>query len=128
LEADELEHLVRARLRDPGGHADHAEVVSPGAPRVEALCREHGPRLVHGLDEVAELLPVDRRVARGGADEAEERPERRRLPGAVRADEAGDAAVRGAEGDAVHGNDLPESLAQVVDLDHGARTLAVRAP
>jgi hypothetical protein len=53
-------------------------------------------------------------------DEAEQNAERRRLAGAVRSEETGDAAAGHDKGQAVDGRRLPVPLVEVDDLNHAA--------
>ena len=65
-----------------------------------------------------DVVAGDGRGARGGLGQRAEHVDRRRLPGAVRAEEAEDLAGLDGERDAADGLDVPERLAQFVDFDH----------
>ena len=81
-------------------------------------------RLEHGADAVERAVELgigdaeDRGAAGIGMDEPEHRAERRRLAGAVRAEEARDRARLDPEAEPGDRLRLPEALAEPVDLDH----------
>ena len=77
--------------------------------------RQHPPRGPRHL--LAEQLDP----SRGGQDQAEQHPDRRRLAGAVGAEEAVDVALADVEVDLVHGRDRPEPLGQPLGADHRRR-------
>src|SRR6266498_5069066 len=88
---------------------------------------EHGADASAWIVEVAIAPSVDRGSAGGRVDEAEQDPERRRLPRPVRSEEAGDPALPNAEAQAVDCRRLPKALAEVDDLDHAQHsTLSFR--
>src|SRR3712207_3734697 len=64
---------------------------------------------------------VERRGARARADEPEERPQRRALARAVRAEEAGHPPGGDVEREVADGLDAAEPLRQALDLDGGHR-------
>ena len=81
-----------------------------------------------------EVVPVDERLARGRREDARQHAERRRLAGAVRAEEPDHLAARDVEGDVVDGGASAEALGEVPGLDHptasraAARARSSRAP
>ena len=62
--------------------------------------------------------PEQAHLARGRARQAEQRADERRLPGAVRAEEAEGNAAGDDEVDSVDGDALAEALRQALRLDH----------
>ena len=76
-----------------------------------------GPAL--GLDRLVEDVEArDDGFALGGRHEAGEDAHRRRLAGAVRAEEAEDLAALDAEADVVDRRDAAVAFREVLDLDH----------
>lgn len=72
-----------------------------------------------GRVRAARLAPEHGEFARRGADDVDEHAEHRRLPGAVRADEADDAAPVDAQVDAVDGEVGAVALLQRSGFDDG---------
>ena len=68
--------------------------------------------------ELAVRHAEHRRAPGVRVDEPEQRAQRRRLAGAVRAEEAGDRARLDAEAEIVDRLRLAEALAEALDLDH----------
>ncbi len=66
---------------------------------------------------VRDVGAVDAHLPAGRSEQPGAGVERGGLPGAVRADQRGDLSGRGAEGDAVDGDDAAELHGQVVDLE-----------
>ena len=116
-QADQLEHLVGARLVVAAGPRRHAQV-GPGAPRrVEAGRFEHGTDGRGRVLEVLVVAPGDGGRPGGGVHQAEQHAQGRRLPRAVGAEEAGDAPGLDGEREVVDGQHFPEVFGQPVDLD-----------
>ena len=65
--------------------------------------------------------PLDQRLAAARPQQAEQRPHRRRLAGAVGAEEAGHAAGLDREGEVVDGHGLAVALGQISNLELGHR-------
>ncbi len=95
--------------RQTGRRGQHAQVVACAPARVEAGRLEHGADLVRGSSRSPYGVPADRGGAAGRCDEAEQHAQRRRLAGAVRAEEAGDGALACDEAQAVDGGDVTVS-------------------
>ena len=74
---------------------------------------------------MAEGMSEDRARAGGRADEAQQHPDGRGLPGAVLAHEAGDRTRRDEEVEAVDGEPLAEALREPT-RDHGVRVVGLR--
>jgi hypothetical protein len=128
---DEPEHLV-----DPGrvGRARHgldAQVVTGRPARMEAGRLQDRADLMQRLLQVAVSPAVDGRRARVGPDQAEQHPQRGRLPGPVRAEETGHGALLDLETHLVDREYLAKSLGQAAHLDHchdlSIRVLAAHA-
>ena len=115
---DEREHLLDPRRGQPGGGRLHAQVVSPGAAGMDLARLEHGADAMERPVELGIGDAEDGRAAGIGMDEPEHRAERRRLAGAVRAEEARDRARLDPEAEPGDRLRLPEALAEAVDLDH----------
>ena len=64
-----------------------------------------------------DVVTGDERASRRGFQKCGEHPDRRRLPRAVRAEEAEDLAGLELEVDAVHGNDFVETSRQTLGHD-----------
>ena len=90
VQADQVDHLVA-----PGasGSRASARARAGGCRRERPVCTERAsssaPTSCSGAAVLAVVLAVDGDVARGRRVEAEDQPHRRRLAGAVRAEEAG---------------------------------------
>ena len=111
------EHLVHARQRNPAGQGEHPEMVSPRPRRMEAVGLEHGADPSQRVAQAPVRLARDPRLARGRPDEPEHRAQRRRLAGAVRPEEAGDAPGRNREGQIVDRDRRAVPLRQPPHLD-----------
>ena len=95
----------------------------PCGPGGSSTTRARRRRRVSGLRMCAVRPAADRRVPAGRADQPEHHPQRRRLAGAVRAEEAGDRAGLDGEAQPVDGADLAaEHLGQLVDDDPAGRS------
>ena len=75
-----------------------------------------------GVGQVVNRTPQDVRGARGGWGEPDDDAQRGGLPGAVGAEEAGDAARLGGEGDVVDRGEGAVRLGDGLDGDHRAST------
>ena len=100
-EADQVE-----QLGDPGGRDTHdllgdGQDLAAGAARVLGGGVEHHADLAPGVGQVGEAPTGDGRGPLGGGREADHHPHGRGLARAVRAEEAGDAALPCGEGDVV---------------------------
>ena len=129
-----LQHLgqqFRARGRGIGRHAVQAavidDVLARRQARVQATCvGEHTHARQSLLRRARNVDAIDRDAPGIGHDQRCGHAQRRRLAGAVGAEQPGDAPVLGAEadiGDRLHGPRflaaaLREALGQVLDLDH----------
>jgi hypothetical protein len=113
---------LRGEAVEPGEVADHL----PGRQALVDARRpgEEADAPAHALRVLGHVRAVHADPAGGRPQDRRDHPERRRLPGAVRAEEAQHASRLGAERDAVHGADLTaggilERLAEVLDDDQG---------
>ena len=88
VEADQVDHLVDARAADAVGLGEREQVVVGRAAGVDGARLEHRADLVQRRGEVAVGASVDGDRARGGRVEPEDQTHRRRLAGAVGAEEA----------------------------------------
>ena len=77
---------------------------------------------VNRIVDLDEWPAMDRGRAGRGVHEPEQHPQRGRLPGAVRAQEADDPALVDGERQIVDGDDLAEVLGQSGDLDRVAHS------
>src|ERR1700687_4942248 len=85
---DPLPRLAAAQHRDRG------QVLSPGEVRIEARHLEHRAEMLERLRTVRRhIFAEDLRRACGRTDQAEDHPDGRALPGAVRPEEADDLAA-----------------------------------
>ena len=100
------------------GDREHAEVISTRPARVRVERLEERSDLLDGPVERAIRDAEDRRAPRGRMDEPENRPHGRRLPGAVRAEEAGDRPRRDREREIVDREGRAVPLREPLDLDH----------
>ena len=92
---------IRGDCAERGGRP---EVVPGGAARVHAACIEHRADDACGPQESRVRDAVIADVTVVGAREPDHHPHRRRLAGAVRADETGDSAGRDLEAHVVNGD------------------------
>src|SRR6266480_639945 len=99
-------------------------MVVRGASGVDGTSLEQRADLVQRRRVIAVVLAVDRRVAPAGCVEAEDQADRRRLPGPVRTEKAGNDTRTDSEGEIVDGTLVTVVLRQVSGLDHGASTVA----
>jgi hypothetical protein len=88
--------------------------------RAEVHPRQHAVAVLQDVDA------EDPRLARGGQQHAEENGERRRLAGAVAAQERRDRARRHGEGEVFDRRHLAEALDEMRDLDGGGHGLVRR--
>jgi hypothetical protein len=117
------------RVVDAGlalGLGDALDLGAEVQERVHVHVRVEGRRLgdvadapLHLQRLLEDVVARDPRRALGRGEVAGEDPHRRRLPGAVGAQEAEDLALVHAERDAVHGRMAAVTLGQIFDLDHG---------
>ena len=121
------ENLVETRRRDPGRRCEDSQVVPPAACGVVVRRLEHCADGSKRRSELAVLPSVDGRPPARRQGEAEQHAERRRLPGAVRAEKTGDPAARNGEAEVVDSPRAAKTLAEMLDLDHAWRTPAARA-
>jgi hypothetical protein len=134
LEADPLEHLIRAPPLLVDGHAEHAHderhVVEDRLGRDELEVLEHDaerpPVGLHlGGRELGQFAPPHDQPALGRHLLAQQQPEERRLPRATRAGEEDELALVDRERQAVEGRDVGAvDLGDVVEFDHGGCTAA----
>jgi hypothetical protein len=118
VQADEVDQLVDAALRDPVRLREREQVVVGGAAGVHRARLEQRPDLVQRRGMVAVVAAVDGDVPVRGRVEAEDQAHRRRLARAVRAEEAGHHAGLDREGEAVDGALVPVILRQPARFDH----------
>ena len=121
-QGEELEELLRppTRLgaREPVHPRGEEQVLFPGQPLVERqLLGEDADPPLEGQEVPGDPGPVDDRVARGGAQEAGEHPDRRALAGPVRAEESEEAPAGHAEGHVVDRHLAAERLREPLDHD-----------
>ena len=120
-ESPEPRERVRARPapRDVVERREEHELVEHAHPPVQAALLGHvAPGPSRPVRRLA-VEPGDGSLV--GAEQAEDDPHRRRLPGAVRAEEAEHLAAFDREGDAVERLNLPEPLLQPLDSKTHAR-------
>jgi hypothetical protein len=120
-DADQLEHLVDATVRDPRGRREDAQVVATGASWVEVRRLEGGADLAQGVRDVVVGDAADGGGARGRADQAQQHSQRGGLAGPVRTEEAGDAPGLDREVELLHRREVTEPLGEVAYLDAGTR-------
>ena len=117
-----LEH--EAAVAPLGGrHAldlgDEVQVLADGHVGVEGRRLGQVARAALRLDRVFEdVIPGDDGLALGGRHVSGEDPHRRRLAGAVRAEEAEDLASLDAEADVLDGRETAIALREVLNLNH----------
>ena len=108
VELDQPQHLLDPRVAaDPTARAERAQVVAARAARVEVGRLEHRADPQRGPLERRVGLAEDERAAARRRREPEQHPQRRRLAGAVRAEEAGDRARLEREREIVDRDQLP---------------------
>jgi len=118
-QADEVDQLVDTTPRDPVRLSHREQMVRGGASGVDRARFQQRPNFVQRSRVVAVVLAIDGDIARRRAVEPEDQAHRRRLPGAVRAEEAGDDAGLDREREAVDGALVPVVLRQPLRLDQG---------
>jgi hypothetical protein len=96
-----------------------AQVLSSGPARVHAACVEHRADDTGWVAQVGVGDAVVGDAAAVGAGQADHRAHRRRLAGAVGADEAGHPSSGHSEAEVVDGGAAAVGLVQVRDGDHG---------
>ena len=121
VELDQAQHLVHTRVRQADRSAQHPQVVAAGAARMEVRRLEHGSDSQRRMIERGIGLAEDQGAAAARLGEPEQHPQRRRLAGAVRAEEAGDRPRREDERERVDGEHRPEPLRQRVGDDRRHR-------
>jgi hypothetical protein len=119
LQPDQAEHLVDPRHRDAVAGGQPAQVVAGGAAGVQRARLEQGADLAQRGGGVAVGAAVDGHAAGGRPVQPEDHAHRRRLAGAVGAEEAGHPARGDGEGDAVDGGLGAVLLGEAGDVDHG---------
>ena len=126
-EAHHGEHLIDARLRNPGLGPEHAQVVTRGAARQEGTGVQVGANDAAGVGVLAEVLAVECRAPLS-AVEAQHEAHRGGLAGAIRPEEARHDTVGHGEGQVIDGAHAAEGLAEVLDEDgHGSDPTRVPA-
>ena len=100
--------------REAVADGEPAQVVAGRATRVQGARLQQRAHLAERGGGVGVAVPVDGHAAGARAVQAEDHPHRRRLAGAVRAEEAGHAAGLDGEGDAVDGGLLAVGLGEVL--------------
>src|SRR4051794_6388768 len=100
---DEVDELLDATVADAVRLRERAQVISRGAARVDRARLEQRADLAQRRCVVGVRLPVDGDRAGRGSVETEDQAHRRRLAGAVRAEEAGDDPRLHVEREAVDG-------------------------
>jgi hypothetical protein len=104
---------------------EREQMVERGAPGVDGARLEQRADLVERTGVVAVMLAVHGDVAGGRRVETEDEPHRRRLPGAVRAEEPRHHARLDGERHAVDGAFVPVVLRQPPRRDQAANVAAV---
>ena len=106
--------------------AEEAEVLAHREVVVEAEALAHvaDPPL-HALGVLRDVDAEHEAGAGGGGEQAAQHADRRRLAGAVRAEEAEDLALVHAERDPVDGHEGAEALGELADLDGDGHQLAL---
>src|SRR5450755_3332796 len=120
---DELQHGFDARGGQPGQHGQRTQMVTPRPPGVKARNLERRADRSDRVGERRERPAEDRRLARGRPRQAEQDTQRRRLAGAVRAQEPGHGASPHLEREAVYGSDIAVALAESGDADRAAASV-----
>jgi hypothetical protein len=115
---DEVEYLVDPSPLDRVGLRDPDQMVVRAAPAVQSAGLEQRADLVQRVAMCGVRLAVHRDVAGGRGVEPEDHSHRRRLAGAVRAEEAGDDTRLNREGQLVDRESVAVPLGQRPRLDH----------
>ena len=117
VQTDEVDQLVDAASRDAVRLREREQMVVRRTAGVDRARLEQRADLVQRRRMVAVVLAVHRHVAGGRRVEPEDQPHRRRLPGAVRAEEAGDDAGPHRERQVVDGTLVAVVLGEIARLD-----------
>ena len=88
---------------------------------MERVRLEDRAHLLSGSLELDVALSENLRLAARRVEQRDEHAQRRRLPGAVRTEESGDATGLRIEREVVDGEDAAVAFGQVPDLDHSLR-------
>ena len=118
VQADEVDHVGDSALRDPVRLREREQMVVGVAAGVDGARLEERPDLVERGGMVSIVAPVDGDVAARRGVEAEDQAHRRRLAGAVRAEEARHDPRLDREAQAVDGPLLSVVLRELARLDH----------
>src|SRR5262249_57109935 len=89
---DQLEHFFDPRKREPGCERERTQVVATAAAGVEVVRFEYRSDPADRLLELPVAAAEDERLACRRLRQPQEQPQRRRLAGAVGAEEAGHRA------------------------------------
>src|SRR6185295_724623 len=124
VDARPLHHRLYALAPLTARHAfdsgDELEILEDAHVGVERRRLGQVPRPAFGLDRLVEDVEAgDNGFALGRRHVAGQYPHRRRLAGAVRAEEAEDLAPLDAEADVLDGGYAAITFREVLDLDHG---------
>ena len=117
-ETDELEHFGDPGRRQPHRLAREGEDLAAGAAGVLGGGVEQDADLQARVGQVGEAAADDGCGASGCGGQADENPQRRGLPGTVRAKETGHPAGVRRERDVVHGGERVVPLGDRLDADH----------
>ena len=104
------QHVVRARVRQADGAAERSQMVTARAPGMEVRRLEHRADRQRGTVELRVGLAEHERAPAGRRRQAEEHPQRRRLPRTVRAEKARDRPGLERERQVIDGENRLESL------------------
>ena len=118
--ADELEHLVDATRREAIAPRQPQQMASRAPPRMRRVCVEQRADFAERGGQIAVPSPAHACLAGVGCVQSEKETHRRRLPGAVRPHEPGDAARLDPEREVVDGDCSPVTLGETVRFDGGA--------
>ena len=118
-DADELEHLVDARLLDLIRRGERAKVVARGASGMDGLGVEERTDLAKRILQVRVARAVNRGASLGGVVEAEDDPHGGGLARSVGPEEARDDAGFDFEVQVINRERVAVALGEVVDFDHG---------
>src|SRR5579875_327892 len=128
VEPDELQHLVHARV----GNAEQLRGAGEGLPAAAAAVGGGGvdqdAHVPARVGDLGERPPEQRRASRGRVREAAEHLQGRRLPGAVRSEEAGHGAGRAGEGHVLDGRTGAVALGEGLGFDHGSSIASCVCP
>ena len=89
VEIDEPEHLGDPARGQSRGQREGSQMVARRSPRMQVGCLQHGADSAPGTLEIGEAAAEDQCLTFGRLGQAEQHAQRRRLPGAVRPEEAG---------------------------------------